>query len=108
MLMNGMQGLYAVRNNQHAYIYVKYMVNSVHLECDENTFPCHGTTLGTPICINEVQFCNGVLDCPSGSDERDDCPKGMVLCFQYCLVSPHTVVYRMLNTWRGATRTWKC
>ena len=96
MVMNGMQGLYAVRNNQHAYIYiyVKYMVTSaiLHPECDENTFPCHGTTLGTPICINAVQFCNGILDCPSGSDEPDDCPKGMVMCLQQCLVSPHTVV----------------
>ena len=47
--------------------------------CDKNTYPCHGTSLENPVCITELQFCDGIPDCPQGSDEPDDCTQGYPL-----------------------------
>ena len=55
-------------------------------ECPErNMFPCSNASEENPMCISELQYCDGVADCPEGSDEPEDCLTGMaawniVLC----------------------------
>ena len=41
----------------------------------ENQFPC-STMVGTPVCISELQYCDGITDCADGSDEPSDCLNG--------------------------------
>ena len=47
-------------------------------ECSEvNTFQC----MNDSVCVNELQLCDGVADCPSGTDESIGCGTGKIL---YC------------------------
>ena len=51
----------------------------------ENQFPCQDTE-GNPLCISELQFCDGVSDCGDGSDEPSYCSDGMLLhCAHYTI-----------------------
>ncbi len=45
-------------------------------------FPCSESPPEDPVCVSELQFCDGIADCPEGSDEPVDCPRGesKVLC----------------------------
>ena len=43
-------------------------------ECSEvNAFQCTETLFDEPLCVSELQLCDGVSDCPNGSDELGDC-----------------------------------
>ena len=49
----------------------------------EDQFPCQYAQ-GNPLCISELQFCDGVSDCGDDSDEPSDCSDGMLLhCLHY-------------------------
>ena len=53
-------------------------------ECPmENQFPCKDTE-GSIVCLSELQFCDGTLDCGDGSDEPSDCLSGTA-CHLLCL-----------------------
>ncbi len=39
-------------------------------------FPCSESPPEDPVCVSELQFCDGVADCPEGSDEPEDCSSG--------------------------------
>jgi deleted-in-malignant-brain-tumors protein 1 len=38
--------------------------------CNQNTFPCRDTSAENPTCITELQYCDGISDCPQVSDEE--------------------------------------
>ena len=51
--------------------------NYITIECSEiNTFLCTESLVNDPICVNELQLCDGVSDCPNGSDESENCGTG--------------------------------
>ena len=70
-------------------------------ECPEqHMFPCSNASEENPTCISELQYCDGVADCPEGSDEPEDCLTGMaawkiVLCSN---APPPKCITRMLYT----------
>ena len=46
-------------------------------ECPEkNMFPCSEAPPDGPICVHELRYCDGIADCPQGSDEPADCASG--------------------------------
>ena len=50
-------------------------------ECpEENMFPCSESPPDNPVCVSELQFCDGIADCPGGSDEPADCARGQATC----------------------------
>ena len=49
----------------------------IFIDCpEEHMFPCVVTPPNEPYCVSELQFCDGVSDCPDGSDEPVDCARG--------------------------------
>ena len=40
-------------------------------------YPCSESASNAPVCVNELQYCNGVADCPGGSDELSNCYSGI-------------------------------
>ena len=42
-----------------------------------NEFPCSDVPSNIPTNVTELQFCDGVADCASGSDEPEYCSMGM-------------------------------
>ena len=43
-------------------------------ECSKvDSFQCTETLFDEPLCVSEMQVCDGVSDCPNGSDESADC-----------------------------------
>ena len=50
-------------------------------EClDDNMFPCSEALSDNLMCVSELQYCDGVADCPAGSDEPADCQSGTCKC----------------------------
>jgi hypothetical protein len=50
---------------------------SVICSCgEEKTFPC--TSNSHSACVTELQFCNGISDCPEGNDELVECHSGIM------------------------------
>ena len=49
----------------------------------ENQFPCKDTE-GSIVCLSELQFCDGTLDCGDGSDEPSDCLSGIAYALFVC------------------------
>ena len=46
-------------------------------ECpNEHMFPCVVMPPDEPYCISELKFCDGIVDCPGGSDEPLECEAG--------------------------------
>ena len=43
------------------------------IESPGNTFPCPQN-----VNINELQFCDGIVDCRNAADEPTDCPLGTI------------------------------
>ena len=39
-------------------------------------FPCEANPPAEHLCVSELQFCDGIVDCPGGSDEPSDCGEG--------------------------------
>ena len=66
------QVLYAVKSCLCLFQMRKNM-DSFHtsIESPENTFPCSQN-----VNINELQFCDGTVDCPNAADEPTGCPSG--------------------------------
>ena len=63
--------------------------------CLSNQIKCDNTTLD--ICINRTQLCDGITQCPDGSDEgafcsRDDCLVQNAGCSHQCQQSPRGAV----------------
>ena len=49
----------------------------VFSECSgNNTFACLDTTPDEPLCVDELQVCDGTENCPNGFDEPADCHTG--------------------------------
>ena len=68
------------------------MINiwSTSTECpEEHMFPCVVTPPNEPYCVSELQFCDGVVDCPDGSDEPVDCVQGNSTTSNSSLVYAH-------------------
>ena len=43
-------------------------------------FPCSITQSDDPVCVSGLQLCDGIVDCPDGSDESNDCLNGETDC----------------------------
>ena len=69
-------------------------------------FPCSESPPDNPMCVGELQFCDGVTDCSDGSDEPTDCLTGQTTC-QVKLVFIEVPVFRVLCAGRGATSEWR-
>ena len=55
-------------------------------ECpEEHMFPCVVTPSNEPYCVSELQFCDGIVDCPGGSDEPVDCGTGKCNHVETCI-----------------------
>ena len=53
------------------------MYNNIIPGCSEaNTFQCTNTLFNEPHCLSELKLCDGVADCPDGSDESANCGIG--------------------------------
>lgn len=71
-------------------------------------FPCEMIPLSQPLCVSELQFCDGIIDCPSGSDEPSDCGTGNENCGHILMHEvKHFQLCRMFNTWRNTVGEWK-
>ena len=77
-----MQASYAVASMEYCYnnhnIYNYYCALCIYFfqpsECSEvNSFQCTETLFDEPLCVSELEVCDGVSDCPNGSDELADC-----------------------------------
>ena len=40
--------------------------------CPPNEFWCPESSPDNPVCVSELQYCDGVLNCPEGSDESEE------------------------------------
>ena len=69
-------------------------------------FPCSEALSDNPMCVSELQFCDGVADCPAGSDEPVDCQSGK--CAKKRSRTKYYVhmFLRVLCARRGATSEW--
>ena len=56
-------------------------------------FPCKGDSPDDLICISELQFCDGVSDCPNGSDEPSSCLKGTNRNTIWCTLDLMYIIY---------------
>ena len=71
--------LYAVSKILTHQLRAILVIKSIYIttECsDVNTFLCTESLLNDPICVSELQLCDGVSDCPNGSDESENCGTG--------------------------------
>ena len=71
--------LYAVSKLLTHQLRAILAIKSIYIttECSEiNTFQCTESLVSDPICVNELQLCDGVSDCPNGSDESENCGTG--------------------------------
>ena len=48
-------------------------------------FPCMVTLPSEPYCVSDLQFCDGIVDCPDGSDEPVDCATGINTTSNSCI-----------------------
>lgn len=47
------------------------------LDCHENSMiPCSAQGETDLLCVSELQMCDNMTDCPSGSDEHINCGNG--------------------------------
>ena len=43
-----------------------------HTACPADELVCSESPTDSPVCIAELQLCDGVTNCPNGSDESED------------------------------------
>ena len=70
--------LCAVKNDVTKYVVtLDDRFSILFTECPaENMFPCSEAPLDNPVCIHHLKYCDGIVDCPKGSDEPADCGSG--------------------------------
>ena len=49
-------------------------------------FPCSEALTENIMCVSELQYCDGVADCPAGSDEPADCQSGKCAKNKSCIM----------------------
>lgn len=55
--------------------------------CPPNRLACNGST----VCVDVAKFCNGINDCPDGSDESSTCSANkcpVLACMHACRPTP--------------------
>ena len=53
-------------------------------------FLCGANPPAEPLCVSELQFCDGIVDCPGGSDEPSDCGEGDAYCARIQIYTLYT------------------
>ncbi len=84
-----MQALYAVKHTclQGCGMYLNRALHVYTTEVAEDMFLCsEDSPHASALNVTELQFCDGIEDCPDGSDEPEHCPSGTATCLHACIM----------------------